>query len=186
MPVNLVAPNPEDLHLVAGVEIGTAMAGVRKANRRDLTVFKLAPGSTVAGVFTRNRFCAAPVQVCREHLAGPRRAGARSSSTPATPTPAPVPTAWPRAPHLRRAGDAAGPGAPGGAAVLHRRHHGDAAGGPHRGRPAGGAGRPEGPTIGPLAAEGIMTTDTLPKAASRQVRSAAARSRSPASPRAPA
>ena len=54
---------------VAGVELGVAMAGVRKANRRDLTVVRLAEGSSVAGVFTRNRFCAAPVQVCREHLA---------------------------------------------------------------------------------------------------------------------
>ncbi len=45
------------------------MAGVRKANRRDLTVVTLAEGSTVAGVFTNNRFCAAPVQLCREHLA---------------------------------------------------------------------------------------------------------------------
>jgi glutamate N-acetyltransferase/amino-acid N-acetyltransferase len=69
MPVNLAAPDPRCLHPVAGVEIGTAMAGVRKAGRRDLTVFTLAEGSAVAGVFTRNRFCAAPVQVCREHLA---------------------------------------------------------------------------------------------------------------------
>jgi glutamate N-acetyltransferase/amino-acid N-acetyltransferase len=46
------------------------MAGVRKANRRDLLVVKLAPGASVAGVFTQNRFCAAPVQVCREHLGG--------------------------------------------------------------------------------------------------------------------
>jgi glutamate N-acetyltransferase/amino-acid N-acetyltransferase len=69
MPVNLVAPNPADLHPVAGVELGIAMAGVRKANRRDLTVVTLAEGSHVAGVFTRNRFCAAPVQLCREHLA---------------------------------------------------------------------------------------------------------------------
>ncbi len=69
MPVNLVAPNPADLHPVPGVEIGIAMAGVRKANRRDLTVFTLAEGSAVAGVFTQNRFCAAPVQICREHLA---------------------------------------------------------------------------------------------------------------------
>ena len=76
MPVNLVAPNPQDLFAVAGVEIGTAMAGVRKANRRDVTVFKLAPGSAVAGVFTLNRFCAAPVQICREHLAAGR--GARA------------------------------------------------------------------------------------------------------------
>ncbi|WP_119157315.1 bifunctional glutamate N-acetyltransferase/amino-acid acetyltransferase ArgJ [Caldimonas tepidiphila] len=70
MPVNLSAPNPQDLHPVAGVEIGIAMAGVRKANRRDLTVFRLAEGSSVAGVFTLNRFCAAPVQLCRERLAG--------------------------------------------------------------------------------------------------------------------
>ena len=69
MPVNLSAPNPADLHAVAGVELGIAMAGVRKANRRDLLVVKLAEGSAVAGVFTANRFCAAPVQVCREHLA---------------------------------------------------------------------------------------------------------------------
>jgi glutamate N-acetyltransferase/amino-acid N-acetyltransferase len=70
MPVNLTAPNPADLHPVPGVEIGIAMAGVRKANRRDLTVFTLAEGSVVAGVFTENRFCAAPVQLCRRHLAG--------------------------------------------------------------------------------------------------------------------
>jgi len=69
MPVNLSAPNPADLLPVAGVEIGVAMAGVRKANRRDLVVFRLAEGSAVAGVFTQNRFCAAPVQLCREHLA---------------------------------------------------------------------------------------------------------------------
>jgi len=69
MPVNLSAPNPADLHPVAGVELGITMAGVRKANRRDLLVVKLAEGSAVAGVFTANRFCAAPVQVCREHLA---------------------------------------------------------------------------------------------------------------------
>ena len=70
MPVNLPAPNPLDLHPVPGVKLGIAMAGVRKANRRDLTVISLAEGSSVAGVFTRNRFCAAPVQLCREHLAG--------------------------------------------------------------------------------------------------------------------
>jgi glutamate N-acetyltransferase/amino-acid N-acetyltransferase len=69
MPVNLQAPNPKNLHAVAGVEIGITMAGVRKANRRDLTVVTLAEGSSVAGVFTSNRFCAAPVQLCRQHLA---------------------------------------------------------------------------------------------------------------------
>jgi glutamate N-acetyltransferase/amino-acid N-acetyltransferase len=69
MPVNLAAPRAEDLHAVAGVRIGTAMAGVRKANRRDLVVFALDDGAAVAGVFTSNRFCAAPVQLCRQHLA---------------------------------------------------------------------------------------------------------------------
>ena len=69
MPVNLQAPDPQRLLPVRGVEIGTAMAGIRKANRRDLTVVAIAEGATVAGVFTRNRFCAAPVQLCRLHLA---------------------------------------------------------------------------------------------------------------------
>ncbi len=70
MPVNLSAPIAQDLHPVTGVRIGVAEAGVRKANRKDLTVFLLDEGTTVAGVFTQNRFCAAPVQVCREHLGG--------------------------------------------------------------------------------------------------------------------
>ena len=69
MAVNLFIPSESDIHPVAGVKIGIAEAGIRKANRRDLTVVTLASGSAVAGVFTRNRFCAAPVQVCREHLA---------------------------------------------------------------------------------------------------------------------
>ena len=69
MPVNLNAPEHLALHPVPGLRIGTAMAGIRKANRRDLVLFELAEGSAVAGVFTKNRFCAAPVQVCREHLA---------------------------------------------------------------------------------------------------------------------
>ncbi|MBP6897758.1 MAG: bifunctional glutamate N-acetyltransferase/amino-acid acetyltransferase ArgJ [Gammaproteobacteria bacterium] len=69
MPVNLTAPDPAQLHPVPGVRIGVTEAGVRKANRKDLTVFLLDEGSAVGGVFTQNRFCAAPVQVCREHLA---------------------------------------------------------------------------------------------------------------------
>lgn len=68
MPVNLSAPDPAQLLPIKGVHIGVAEAGVRKANRKDLTVFLLDEGATVAGVFTQNRFCAAPVQVCREHL----------------------------------------------------------------------------------------------------------------------
>jgi glutamate N-acetyltransferase/amino-acid N-acetyltransferase len=69
MPVNLSAPDPAALFPVPGVRIGVAEAGVRKANRKDLTVVLIDEGATVGGVFTQNRFCAAPVQVCREHLA---------------------------------------------------------------------------------------------------------------------
>ena len=70
MPVNLTAPDPASLHPVPGVRLGVTMAGIRKADRRDLSVIALDEGASVAGVFTKNRFCAAPVQVCREHLAG--------------------------------------------------------------------------------------------------------------------
>jgi len=69
MPVNLSAPNPTDLRPVPGVRLGAAEAAIRKAGRKDLTVVLLDEGARVAGVFTRNRFCAAPVQICREHLA---------------------------------------------------------------------------------------------------------------------
>lgn len=68
MPVNLAAPVAEALLPVPGVRLGVAQAGIRKAGRRDLTLIEVAAGSRVAGVFTRNRFCAAPVHVCREHL----------------------------------------------------------------------------------------------------------------------
>ncbi|MDY0074118.1 MAG: bifunctional glutamate N-acetyltransferase/amino-acid acetyltransferase ArgJ, partial [Thauera sp.] len=69
MAVNLHTPAPEQLLPVAGVRLGVAEAGIRKAARRDLTLIELASGSRCAGVFTRNRFCAAPVQLCKEHLA---------------------------------------------------------------------------------------------------------------------
>ena len=68
MAVNSPIPVSSDLKAVAGIELGYAEAGVRKANRKDLLVLKLAPTATVAGVFTKNRFCAAPVQVCKTHL----------------------------------------------------------------------------------------------------------------------
>jgi len=68
MPVNLTAPDPASLLPVAGVELGWAEAGIRKAGRKDLLLVRLCEGSAVAGVFTLNRFCAAPVQVCRAHL----------------------------------------------------------------------------------------------------------------------
>jgi glutamate N-acetyltransferase/amino-acid N-acetyltransferase len=69
MAVHLHVAPPQDLHPVAGVRIGITEAGVRKANRKDLTVFELAEGTAVGAVFTQNRFCAAPVQICRQHLA---------------------------------------------------------------------------------------------------------------------
>ena len=69
MPVNYATPAPEALFPVAGVRLGTAEAGIRKKNRRDLTLIEFAPGSHAAGVFTQNRCCAAPVTLCREHLA---------------------------------------------------------------------------------------------------------------------
>ena len=70
MPVNLTAPRAEDLHPVQGLRLGVTEAGVRKANRKDLSVLLLDEGASVGAVFTRNRYCAAPVQVCREHLEG--------------------------------------------------------------------------------------------------------------------
>ena len=70
MPVNLATPVASDLHPIAGLRIGVAEAGIRKANRKDLSVFLLDEGAAVAAVFTQNRFCAAPVQVCRTHLEG--------------------------------------------------------------------------------------------------------------------
>ena len=70
MAVHLTIAKPEDLHAVQGVNIGITEAGIRKANRKDLTVFTLDEGSVVGAVFTQNRFCAAPVQLCKQHLAG--------------------------------------------------------------------------------------------------------------------
>lgn len=69
MPVNLVAPSPASLLPVPGVRLGIAAAGIKKPGRRDLTLIELSSGSQVAGVFTQNRFCAAPVVLCRQHLA---------------------------------------------------------------------------------------------------------------------
>ena len=61
MAVNLSAPDPKTIFPVAGVELGTTMASIRKANRRDMTVMRFAPGTHAAGVFTQNRFAAAGV-----------------------------------------------------------------------------------------------------------------------------
>jgi glutamate N-acetyltransferase/amino-acid N-acetyltransferase len=68
MPVNLPAAESITLHPVNGVRLGIAKANIRKPDRKDLLVMLLAEGTQVSGVFTQNRFCAAPVLVCREHL----------------------------------------------------------------------------------------------------------------------
>lgn len=69
MPVGLTPPVAGSLTPIPGIELGVAQAGVRKANRDDVLVIRLPETATVAGVFTQNRFCAAPVQLCRSHLA---------------------------------------------------------------------------------------------------------------------
>ncbi len=69
MPVNLPAPDAATLFPISGVRIGVVEAGVRKQSRKDVSVFLLDPGSSVGGVFTTNRFCAAPVQICQQNLA---------------------------------------------------------------------------------------------------------------------
>src|SRR5574340_297400 len=71
MPVNLIPPVAAQLLPVAGVSLGVTEAGIKRENRKDLLVMQLCAGARVAGVFTKNRFCAAPVIVAREHLAQP-------------------------------------------------------------------------------------------------------------------
>ena len=168
MPVNLPPLDPAQLHPVAGVRWGIAEAGVRKANRKDLSVLLLDAGASVAGVFTRNRFCAAPVQVCREHLQGGQGIRAMVINT----------------------GNAnAGTGAPG---LAHARQTCDALAALLSCQPNQVLPFSTGVIMEPLpveritaglpaaiadasashwakAAEGIMTTDTVPKAASVQV-----------------
>jgi len=68
MSVNLTVPDAMRLSPVPGVSLGVTQAGIRKAGRKDLLVIKLEQGSRVAAVFTQNRFCAAPVVVARQHL----------------------------------------------------------------------------------------------------------------------
>ncbi len=69
MPVNLTPPAPGSLEPIKGIRLGITEAGVRKAKRKDLLVMTLPEGARVAGVFTQNRFCAAPVSLCRQFLA---------------------------------------------------------------------------------------------------------------------
>jgi glutamate N-acetyltransferase/amino-acid N-acetyltransferase len=75
MAVNSPLPIAAELKPVAGIEIGFAEAGIKKPHRKDVLVMKLAPSATVAGVFTLNRFCAAPVQIAKAHLAAVHSSG---------------------------------------------------------------------------------------------------------------
>jgi len=125
MAVNLHIPAESDIFPIAGVEIGVAEAGIRYAKRRDLTVFRLAAGSHVAGVFTRNRFCAAPVQVCQRHLAASSDIRALVINTGN----ANAGTGTDGLLHAEQSCAALADAATG-AAVFHRRHHGTASRGP--------------------------------------------------------
>ena len=168
MPVNLPPLDPAQLQPVAGVRWGITEAGVRKAQRKDLSVMLLDEGASVAGVFTENRFCAAPVQVCREHL----QAGQ------------PI-----RAMVINTGNANAGTGAPG---LAHARQTCEALAGLLHCAPGQILPFSTGVIMEPLpvdrivaalpaaladaapahwarAAEGIMTTDTVPKAASAQL-----------------
>ena len=170
MPVNLVAPDPSSLHAVPGVEIGVAMAGVRKANRRDLVVSRWPKAPAWPACSRSNRFCAAPVQVCREHLAAgaghPRHAGQHRQRQRRHRRRRP----GARAPHLRRAGRAAWASQPEqvlpfSTGVIMETLPVERI---EAGLPAALADAARRRT-GPRPPQGIMTTDTLPKAASRQV-----------------
>ncbi len=76
MPVNSPLPIASELSPVNGVRLGHAEAGIKRAGRKDVLIIELNEGSSVAGVFTKNRFCAAPVQICREHLQASAKSGA--------------------------------------------------------------------------------------------------------------
>ena len=69
MSVNLPELDNKDLSPVLGLKLGYAQAGIKKVGRKDVLLLTVPEGASVAGVFTKNRFCAAPVQVCKEHLA---------------------------------------------------------------------------------------------------------------------
>ncbi|KQW25619.1 bifunctional glutamate N-acetyltransferase/amino-acid acetyltransferase ArgJ [Acidovorax sp. Root402] len=168
MPVNLVAPVAADLHPIAGVRIGVAEAGVRKAHRKDLTVFLLDEGASVAGVFTQNRFCAAPVQISREHLSSgqPIRAmvintGNANAGTGADGLARARATCIALARQLSVAPEQILPFSTG---VIMEPLPNDRI---EAGLPAAIADAQ--PSHWARAAEGIMTTDTLPKAFSEQV-----------------
>jgi glutamate N-acetyltransferase / amino-acid N-acetyltransferase len=168
MPVLLDPVDPSSLNPIAGLRIGTAMAGVRKAGRRDLVVFALDEGAQVAAVFTRNRFCAAPVQVCQRHLAegGAIRALVINTGNANAGTGAPGLQAAQRTCEAvaALAGCAPAQVLPFSTGVIMEPLPVDRI---EAGLPAAFADLAAGHWF--EAAQGIMTTDTVPKAASRQV-----------------
>ncbi|WP_274620664.1 bifunctional ornithine acetyltransferase/N-acetylglutamate synthase [Colwellia maritima] len=68
MPVNLPELIPASLSPIQGIRLGWAESNIKKTNRKDLLIIEIADGSAVSGVFTQNRFCAAPVTLCKQHL----------------------------------------------------------------------------------------------------------------------
>jgi glutamate N-acetyltransferase/amino-acid N-acetyltransferase len=168
MAVNLEPPRPEQLLTIAGVRLGIARAGIRKPNRKDLLLVALDEGARVAGVFTRNRFAAAPVQVCREHLASKEsiraivvNTGVANAGTGAQGLAAARATCAAAAAQLGLTGNQVLPLSTG---VIMEPLPADRI---EAGLPA--CVTDLAPDHWASAAEAIMTTDTVPKAVSRQV-----------------
>jgi len=172
MAVNFPSIDPAQLHPVAGVTLGYAEANIRKPNRKDVLLVSLDEGATVAGVFTSNRFCAAPVTVCREHLAKVREGGKGIRALVVNTGNANAGTGEPGLAHAREtcvelarlAGIAPEQVLPFSTGVILEPLPIDRL---KAGLPAALACRA--PAQWYEAAQSIMTTDTLPKAASQQV-----------------
>jgi len=172
MAVNFPSIDPAQLHPVAGVTLGYAEANIRKPNRKDVLLVSLDEGATVAGVFTSNRFCAAPVTVCREHLAKVREGGKGIRALVVNTGNANAGTGEPGLAHAREtcvelarlAGIAPEQVLPFSTGVILEPLPIDRL---KAGLPAALACRA--PARWYEAAQSIMTTDTLPKAASQQV-----------------
>ncbi|AJK44996.1 bifunctional glutamate N-acetyltransferase/amino-acid acetyltransferase ArgJ [Burkholderia plantarii] len=172
MAVNFPSIDPAQLHPVAGVTLGWAEASIRKPNRKDVLVISVEEGATVAGVFTENRFCAAPVIVCREHLAGVRTGAPAiralvvntGNANAGTGEPGLAATRETCAELARLTGFAPSQVLPFSTGVILEPLPVDRL---KAGLPAALANRAAANWYD--AAQAIMTTDTLPKAASRQV-----------------
>ncbi|WP_246796656.1 bifunctional glutamate N-acetyltransferase/amino-acid acetyltransferase ArgJ [Burkholderia perseverans] len=172
MAVNFPSIDPAQLHPVAGVTLGWAEANIRKPNRKDVLVVSVEEGATVAGVFTENRFCAAPVIVCREHLAGVRTGAPAiralvvntGNANAGTGEPGLAATRETCAELARLTGFAPSQVLPFSTGVILEPLPVDRL---KAGLPAALANRAAANWYD--AAQAIMTTDTLPKAASRQV-----------------